>query len=110
MVMATSDRVRDLAVLRLAGATRWQVLRLVGAEALMVVAVGGVLGLLVAVLNLAGMWSALGLLSVWTTIELPWTAIGVTVGACAVLAVVSSVVPASFALRRRAVELAGVRE
>ncbi|MFE2419428.1 FtsX-like permease family protein [Streptomyces hokutonensis] len=110
MVMATSDRVRDLAVLRLAGATRWQVLRLVGAEALMVVAVGGVLGLLVAVLNLAGMWSALGLLSVWTTIELPWTAIGVTVGACAVLAVVSSVVPASFALRRRAVELAGIRE
>ncbi|MEV0742404.1 FtsX-like permease family protein [Streptomyces sp. NPDC050549] len=110
MVMATSDRVRDLAVLRLAGATRGQVLRLVGAEALMVVAVGGVLGLLVAVLNLAGMWSALGLLSVWTTIELPWTAIGVAVGACAVLAVVSSVVPASIALRRRAVELAGIRE
>ncbi|GAA3893012.1 ABC transporter permease [Streptomyces lacrimifluminis] len=110
MVMATSDRVRDLAVLRLAGATRWQVLRLVGAEALMVVAVGGVLGLLVAVLNLAGMWSALGLLSVWTTIQLPWTAIGVAVGTCAVLAVVSSVAPASIALRRRAVELAGIRE
>ncbi|MEU9386224.1 FtsX-like permease family protein [Streptomyces sp. NPDC048279] len=110
MVMATSDRVRDLAVLRLAGATRWQVLRLVGAEALMVVAVGAVLGLLVAALNLAGMWSALGLLSVWTTIELPWTAIGATVAACAVLAVVSSVAPAAVALRRRAVELAGVRE
>ncbi|MGW2964268.1 FtsX-like permease family protein [Streptomyces sp. NPDC001220] len=110
MVMATSDRVRDLAVLRLAGATRWQVLRLVGAEALMVVAVGGVLGLLVAVLNLAGMWSALGLLSVWTTIQVPWTAIGTAVGACALLAVVSSVAPASVALRRRAVELAGVRE
>jgi putative ABC transport system permease protein len=110
MVMATSDRVRDLAVLRLAGATRGQVLRLVGAEALMVVAVGGVLGLLVAALNLAGMWSALGLLSVWTTIKLPWTAIGAAVGACAVLAVVSSVAPASVALRRRAVELAGMRE
>ena len=110
MVMATSDRDRDLAVLRLAGATRWQVLRLVGAEALMVVAVGGVLGLLVAVLNLAGMWCALGLLSVWTTIELPWTAIGVAVGTCAALAVVSSVVPASFALRRPTVELAGMRE
>lgn len=110
MVMATSDRVRDLAVLRLAGATRRQVLRLVGAEALMVVAVGGVLGLLVAALNLAGMWSALGLLSVWTTIQLPWTAIGTAVGACAVLAVISSVAPASIALRRRAVELAGMRE
>ncbi|MEU3334858.1 FtsX-like permease family protein [Streptomyces sp. NPDC006668] len=110
MVMATSDRVRDLAVLRLAGATRRQVLRLVGAEALMVVAVGGVLGLLVAALNLAGMWSALGMLSVWTTIQLPWTAIGTAVGACAVLAVISSVAPASIALRRRAVELAGMRE
>ncbi|PKT70444.1 ABC transporter permease, partial [Streptomyces populi] len=54
MVMATSDRVRELAVLRLAGATRWQVLRLVGAEALMVVVVGGLLGTLVAVLDLAG--------------------------------------------------------
>lgn len=32
IVMATSNRVRELAVLRLAGATRWQVLRLVGAR------------------------------------------------------------------------------
>ncbi|WP_282692254.1 ABC transporter permease [Streptomyces sp. CC208A] len=110
MVMATSERVRDFAVLRLAGATRRQVLRLVGAEALMVVAVGGVLGLLVAGVNLAGMWSALGLLSVRTTVELPWTAIGLSAATCAVLAVVSSVAPAALALRRRAVELAGVRE
>lgn len=54
MVMATSDRVRDLAVLRLAGATRRQVLRLVGAEALTVVAVGAVLGLLVTALDPLG--------------------------------------------------------
>ncbi|WP_053852348.1 FtsX-like permease family protein [Streptomyces sp. NRRL B-24085] len=110
MVMATSDRVRDLAVLRLAGATQWQVLRLVAGEALMVVVVGGVLGLLVAGLNLAGMWSALGLLSVWSPVEMPWAELGVTVGACAVLAVVFSVAPAGLAMRRRAVELAGMRE
>ncbi|MFS7872005.1 FtsX-like permease family protein [Streptomyces asiaticus] len=110
MVMATSDRVRELAVLRLAGATTWQVLRLVGAEALTVVAVGAALGLLVTVLNLAGMWSALALLSVRTTIDVPWTPIGAAVAACAVLAVVSSVAPAAFALRRRAVTLAGLRE
>ncbi|MBP8537818.1 FtsX-like permease family protein [Streptomyces sp. MK37H] len=110
MVMATSDRVRELAVLRLAGATTWQVLRLVGAEALTVVAVGAVLGLLVTGLNLVGMWSALALLSVRTTIDVPWTAIGAAVAACAVLAVVSSVAPAAFALRRRAVALAGLRE
>ncbi|MFF1502269.1 FtsX-like permease family protein [Streptomyces sp. NPDC058316] len=110
LVMATSDRVRDLAVLRLAGATKWQVLRLVGAEALMVVAVGGVLGLLVAALNLLGIWSALGMLKVWTSIEVPWSTLGATVGACAVLAVVSAMTPAWFSLRRRAVELAGMRE
>jgi putative ABC transport system permease protein len=110
MVMATSDRVRDLAVLRLAGATKWQVLRLVGAEALMVVTVGGVLGALVAALNLMGMWSALGLLSVWTSIEIPWATLGAAVGVCAVLAVISAVAPAGLSLRRRAVELAGVRE
>ncbi|MBY8867020.1 ABC transporter permease [Streptomyces sennicomposti] len=110
MVMATSDRVRDLAVLRLAGATRRQVLRLVGAEALTVVAVGASLGLAVAWLNLAGMWGALRLLSVRSAIELPWAAVGEAVAACAVLAVVSSVVPAALVLRRRAVDLAGVRE
>jgi putative ABC transport system permease protein len=110
MVMATSDRVWDLAVLRLAGATRWQVLRLVGAEALTVVTVGALLGLVVAGLDLTGMWVALRLLSVRTTIEPPWATIGVAVAACALLAVVSSVVPAGLALRRRAAELAGLRE
>ncbi|MFB7271335.1 ABC transporter permease [Streptomyces sp. NPDC056244] len=110
MVMATTDRIRDLATLRLTGATTWQVLRLVAAEALTVVAVGGALGLLVAGLNLLGMWSALGILSVWTSMEIPWQALGTVVAACAVLAVISSVVPAGLALRRRAVEVAGVRE
>ncbi|MGW2989227.1 ABC transporter permease [Streptomyces goshikiensis] len=109
MVMATSDRVRELAVLRLAGATRWQVLRLVGVEALMVVMVGGLLGALVAGLNLVGLWSALGLLSVWTTIEIPWATLATAMGACAVLAVISAVAAAGLSLRRRAVELAGVR-
>ncbi|GAA1291742.1 hypothetical protein GCM10009579_66040 [Streptomyces javensis] len=98
MVMATSDRVRDLTVLRLAGATTGQLLRLVGTEALMVVTVGAVLGGLVAGLNLMGMGSALTLLSVRTTIQFPWAAIGAAVGGCALLAVVSSVVPAALAV------------
>lgn len=110
MVMATSDRVRDLAVLRLTGATHGQVLRLVGAESLMVVVAGALLGLVVAGVDLAGMWAALGLLSVRTTLELPWATIGTVVAACAFLAVLASVVPAGLALRRRAVELAGIRE
>lgn len=110
MVMATSDRVRELAVLRLAGATGGQVLRLVGAEALMVVMVGGLLGALVAGLNLMGMWSALGLLSVRTSVEIPWATLTAVLGACASLAVISAVVPAGLCLRRAAVGPAGTRE
>jgi putative ABC transport system permease protein len=110
MVMATSDRVRELAVLRLAGATTWQVLRLVGAEALLVVVVGGLLGALVAGLNLAGMWGALTLLSVRTSIAIPWAALAGLTGACAVLAVVSAMAPAWLVLRRGVVASAGTRE
>lgn len=71
-VMATSDRVRDLAVLRLAGATKAQVLRLVAAEAVLVVAVGAVFGGAVAALNLLGVRTALGLLDVRSALVVPW--------------------------------------
>ncbi|MFE2279660.1 ABC transporter permease [Streptomyces sp. NPDC059454] len=110
MVMAASDRVRDLAVLRLAGATRWQVLRMVGAESLAVVVAGAVLGLTVAALNLAGMGGALALLSAPATIALPWSTLATVTAACAVLATTSAIVPAAVALRRPALESAGVRE
>ncbi|MFJ4901270.1 FtsX-like permease family protein [Streptomyces sp. NPDC088727] len=109
-VMATADRVRELAVLRLAGATKAQVLRLVGVEALAVVAVGAVLGVLVAALNLLGVRTALGLLGVGSGVVVPWGAIGLVVGVSAALAVVFAVLPASLALRTRPVELAGTRE
>ncbi|NEB06242.1 ABC transporter permease [Streptomyces sp. SID13726] len=111
MVMATSDRVRDLAILRLAGATRHQVLRLVGAEALTVVAVGALLGLLVAVLDLAGMRGALGLLGAREApLRIPWPELASVTGACAVLAVAFSVAPAALTLRREAVGAAGTRQ
>lgn len=109
-VMATSDRVRDLAVLRLAGATKAQVLRLVGTEALVVVAVGAVLGGAVAALNLFGVRTALGLLDVHSEVVVPWGTIGSVVAVSALLAVVFAVLPASLALRVRPVELAGARE
>jgi putative ABC transport system permease protein len=100
MVMATSDRVRDLTVLRLAGATTWQVLRSVAAEALLVVAVGAVLGAAVAGLNLLGVRAALGALSVPSPVIVPWQALGVMVGGCALIAVTAAVLPARWALRR----------
>jgi len=99
LLMATSDRTRELASLRLAGATNAQVLRLVALESLTVVAVGALLGLLVTALNLTGMWAALGLQSVRSPIHVPWPELGATTMACALLAVSAAVVPAGLALR-----------
>ncbi|MEU0099257.1 FtsX-like permease family protein [Streptomyces sp. NPDC006267] len=111
LVMATSDRVRDLAVLRLAGATVPQVLRLVVAEAVAAVGAGAVLGGAVAAVNLLVVWGALVLLGVTSAVVVvPWGTLGLVVVAAVFLAAVSAVLPASLALRTRPVELAGARE
>ncbi|WP_330173292.1 FtsX-like permease family protein [Streptomyces sp. NBC_01498] len=110
LIMSVSDRVGELALLRLAGATKPQVLRLVAAEALVVVAVGSLLGAAVAALNLLGLRGALALLSVPAPLVVPWGGLGLMVAASAVLAVVAAVVPALTALRTRPVEFAGTRE
>lgn len=101
MLAATSERARELAVLRLTGATRRQVLLLVAAEALAVAAVGTVLGMLVTVVNLLGVGAALATLSAWAGIVVPWQALGVTVAGCALIAVGSALVAAVGPLRGR---------
>ncbi|MET7413732.1 ABC transporter permease [Streptomyces rubiginosohelvolus] len=110
LVMATSGRGRDLAVLRLAGATVPQVLRLVVAEAVAAVGVGAVLGGAVAAVNLLVVWCALALLGVTSAVVVPWAMLGLVVAAAALLAAGSAVLPALSALRTRPVELAGSRE
>lgn len=110
LVMATSDRIRELAVLRLTGATKAQAVGLVAAEALMVVAVGAVLGGAVAGLNLLGVKGALELLSVSSPVVVPWAGLGAVAAASAVLATVSAVLPALAAMRTRPVGTAGARE
>ncbi|MFF7448461.1 MULTISPECIES: FtsX-like permease family protein [unclassified Streptomyces] len=100
LLMATADREREFASLRLAGATTGQVLRLVAVEAAVVVAVGALLGLLVTTLDLAGMSSALHLQSAPAALRLPWPELATVTGTCAVLAITSAVLPAALALRR----------
>lgn len=100
MVMATSDRVRELAALRLVGASRRQVLRLVGAEALTVVTVGALLGLLVTTLNLATTGAALHVLNAPATLALPWPTLATTTAVCAALAVLAATAPAAAATRK----------
>ncbi|MFD4744982.1 FtsX-like permease family protein [Streptomyces rubiginosohelvolus] len=110
LVMATSGRGRDLAVLRLSGATVPQVLRLVVAEAVAAVGVGAVLGGVVAAVNLLVVRCALALLGVTSAVVVPWAMLGLVVAAAALLAAGSAVLPALSALRTRPVELAGSRE
>ncbi|MCX5398719.1 ABC transporter permease [Streptomyces sp. NBC_00102] len=110
LVMATSDRTRDFALLRLAGATTGQVLRIVAVEALVVVGVGALLGLAVSAVDLGAVRGALALLGVHTGVAVPWAAIGAVLAGAAVIAVVAAVLPAARALRARPVEAVGARE
>ncbi|MEU0087116.1 FtsX-like permease family protein [Streptomyces sp. NPDC006274] len=90
LLTATSARAGELATLRLAGATRGQVLRVVAGEALLAVAVGAVLGAAVTAVNLAGLAAALAALSAPVTLAVPWATAGAALGACAGVAVLAA--------------------
>ncbi|MEU4583378.1 FtsX-like permease family protein [Kitasatospora aureofaciens] len=101
LVMTVSDRRQELSLLRLAGATRAQVLRTVALETLMCVAAGTLLGVLGTVISVGGSWAALTHLVGPTPAAVPWTVMGVLAAVCAVIALTSAVVPAALALRGR---------
>ncbi|MFC8454545.1 FtsX-like permease family protein [Kitasatospora sp. NPDC057223] len=107
LVMSTGDRRRELALLRLAGATRGQVVGLVSAESLLVVLTAAVLGCAVTGVNLAGMHAALALLGVAAPVVVPWGTIGAVVLAAAVIALPCAALPAAWVLRDRPVAAAG---
>ncbi|MET8983770.1 ABC transporter permease [Streptomyces sp. NPDC004539] len=90
LLIAASDRGRELTSLRLAGATRAQLLRLTALEALVVVGAGACLGLLVTFAELSGMSAALHLLSAPPALSPPWAALGAVTAVCALLAVLAS--------------------
>ncbi|GIH00614.1 ABC transporter permease [Plantactinospora mayteni] len=100
-LMATTGRVRELLTLRLAGATRRQILGLVGREALTVGFAGAVFGALVTGATLLTVRIALGGHSDTVPIQVPWSVLLVAVAACSVTVYAASVAPAAVALRRR---------
>ncbi|MGW2914355.1 FtsX-like permease family protein [Streptomyces asoensis] len=100
LVMAAAERRSDVRALRLAGATGGQVLRLAATEALTAVAAGGLLGLAVTAVDLAALAGALRLLSAPAAVVLPWTALGWTTGACALLATTAALASTAPALVR----------
>ncbi|MFG3690921.1 FtsX-like permease family protein [Micromonospora sp. NPDC047740] len=98
MLMAARDRARDLALLRLAGATARQILWIVAAEALLVVALGVALAGGVAGLTLGGLWVALLQLVGPAAVVVPWQPVAGVVAASALVALLSSVLPAALGL------------
>ncbi|MFJ3768524.1 FtsX-like permease family protein [Streptomyces sp. NPDC090082] len=94
LLMATSVRAGELASLRLAGATRAQILRVVTGEATLAVAIGTALGLAVTAVVLGMLGAALAALSAPVALVLPWGTVGAAAGVCAAVAVAASAVPA----------------
>jgi putative ABC transport system permease protein len=101
LVMTVTDRRQELSLLRLAGATRGQVLRTVAVETLMCVAAGTVLGVLGTAVSVGGSWAALTHLVGPTPAVVPWTVMGVLAACCAAVALPAAVLPAALALRGR---------
>ncbi|MEV0562495.1 FtsX-like permease family protein [Dactylosporangium sp. NPDC050588] len=100
LLMAAAGRAADLRAVRLAGATRRQVLRLVTAESALMVLIGAVLGGVVALGALLSIRAGLAE-QVGAPVELvvPWTVVGGVVGLCLLLAVTASAVPTLRTLR-----------
>ncbi|MEV6104102.1 FtsX-like permease family protein [Streptomyces sp. NPDC051940] len=110
LLMATADRRRDLAVLRMTGATPKQVMRFFVAESLLVAAIGVALALAATSVNLVGLWGALHQLFGTAPITAPYAVIAGIAAVCTLLAVAGTVLPVGAALRAGVVRVAGLRE
>jgi putative ABC transport system permease protein len=106
LVMATGDRIRELATLRLSGATPAQVLRLIGVEACLVSGIGTLLAAAVTAAAVAGLRHGLLGLAPSVRVIIPWLPLAGIALACLAIAVLASLIPAALALRRPPAELA----
>src|SRR5215472_7533238 len=107
LVMATASRNRELATLRLSGAAPGQVLRMIGVEALLVSGIGTLFAAAVTAVTVIGLRHGLAPLAPSVRVVVPWLPLGGIALACLVVALLASLIPASLALRRPPLELAG---
>ena len=110
LVMATRDRAREMAVLRLAGTTPSQVVRLIGTEAVLVTGVAAVLAAAVTAVTVVAARHGLRGSAPRVDLAVPWGQLGAITAGCLVIAVLASTIPAAFLLRHRPADLAGARE
>jgi len=101
LVMATRDRARELATLRLSGTTPGQALRMIGVEAVLVTGVGALLAAGVTAVTVVAAHRGLVGLAPSVAVAVPWQPLGVIVLSCLVTAVLASVIPAALLLRHR---------
>ncbi|MCM4083679.1 ABC transporter permease [Paractinoplanes hotanensis] len=95
LAMATARRANDYRLLRLAGATRRQVLLAVAGESALAVVVGSFLGIAAAVLALRGATAGLrAQTGTSVALTVPWPVLVAAVGTCFVLAVIAATLPA----------------
>ncbi|MCZ7423534.1 FtsX-like permease family protein [Verrucosispora sp. WMMA2121] len=103
LLMAAAGRVPDLRLIRLAGATRRQVIWLVTAESALVVLIGALLGGAVAFVGLLSIRAGLAeQAGVPVDLVVPWSVVGGVVGLCLLLAALASALPTWRSLRHRA--------
>ncbi|SNS07694.1 putative ABC transport system permease protein [Streptosporangium subroseum] len=107
LAMATSDRAREFALLRLVGTTRRQILRMLRLETLSVVAVSVLLGTAATLVTISAFSTGM------TGSALPYVSpltYALIVAGAAILAVAATSVPARFALRGHPADTIGARE
>jgi len=92
-LMSTSGRRSELALLRLTGATRRQIVWIVAAESLALTIAAVAASAAISGLVLGGLWVAFAQAAGFTPIVLPWPAIGMIAGGGALIGVVASTLP-----------------
>jgi putative ABC transport system permease protein len=108
LVMTIGDRRTELAVLRLSGATRGQVLRMLAAEATLTTTAAVLLAGLVIAVTAVGVRAGLAETTPAVPLDLPWAAAGGVAGACLLIALTATLIPAALALRERPAAAAGL--
>ncbi|MFI5750100.1 FtsX-like permease family protein [Streptomyces sp. NPDC051644] len=107
LAMSVSERIREFAMLRLAGATRRQVLRMLRIEALSVLLIAAALGSGIALAVLTAF--SIGMTGSAAPAVLPLV-YATVVGGAALLALTATALPGRLALRVRPVEVATSRQ
>jgi len=105
LVMAAANRRRELATLRLSGATPGQVLRMIGVETCLVWFLAIALAAAVTAGTVLGLQHGLRATAPSVRMVIPWQPAGGIALACLAVALLASLIPAALTLRHRPLDL-----